>query len=292
MSSKIVNFFHYFYLKYIQRLLILSSKPYVSGDSFKKISDHVFDAEKNIQIKDVQQNDLVFVKTEYLEIFFDEYLPYIKNYFILLSHNSSSLVVENHLKMLGDKELKWFASNLNILTLQDKRIEILPYGIKNRNSLVDGRLGILNFDIPHHDNKKNKIYSSFNILKNKERVNVFKISKESKNIDSKNYANRKNYIRNLSSYKFNLCPPGKGLDTHRFWESLIVKTIPVVKRSNFIENLNRFDIPMLIVEEWEELYDISENDLSTLYKKYAKKLNENDYLKFEFWIDLIDQSKV
>ena len=96
----------------------------------------------------------MFVKTEYLEIFFDEYLPYIKNYFILLSHNSSSLVVENHLKMLGDKELKWFASNLNILTLQDKRIEILPYGIKNRNSLVDGRLGILNFDIPHHDNKK------------------------------------------------------------------------------------------------------------------------------------------
>ena len=109
MTSKLVNFLQYFYLKYIQRFLILSSKPYVSGDSFKKISDHVFDAEKNIQIKDVQQNDLVFVKTEYLEIFFDEYLPYIKNYFILLSHNSSSLVVENHLKMLGDKELKWFA---------------------------------------------------------------------------------------------------------------------------------------------------------------------------------------
>lgn len=292
MTSKIVNFFHYYYLKYIQKFLILSSKPYVSGDSFKKISDHVFDAEINFKINDVKQNDLVFVKTEYLEIFFKEYLPYIKNYFILLSHNSSSLVKENHLRMLGDKELKWFASNLNISTLQDKRIEILPYGIKNRNSLVDGRLRIFNFDIPNHDNKKNKIYSSFNILKNEERVKVFRISKESKNIDSKNYANRKNYIRNLSSYKFNLCPPGKGLDTHRFWESLIVNTIPVVKRSNFIENLNRFNIPMLIIEEWEDLYDISENELSTLYNKYAKKLNENDYLKFEFWMNLIDQSKV
>ena len=292
MTSKIVNFFHYFYLKYIQRFLILSSKPYVSGDSFKKISNHVFEAEKNIQIKDVQQNDLVFVKTEYLEIFFDEYLPYIKNYFILLSHNSSSLVKENHLKMLGDKELKWFASNLNISTLKDKRIEVLPYGIKNKNSLVDGRLGTLNFDIPHQDNKKNKIYSSFNTLKNEERINLFRISKESKNIDSKNYANRKNYIRNLSLYKFNICPPGKGLDTHRFWESLIVKTIPVVKRSEFIENLSRFDIPMLVVEEWEELYDITENDLSTLYKNYAKELNENNYLKLEFWIDLINQSKV
>ena len=292
MTSKIVNFFHYYYLKYIQRFLILSSKPYVSGDSFKKISDHVFDAENNIKIKDIHQNDLVFVKTEYLEIFFEEYLPYIKNYFILLSHNSSSVVKENHLKMLGDKELKWFASNLNISTLKDKRIEVLPYGIKNKNSLVDGRLGTLNFDIPHQDNKKNKIYSSFNTLKNKERINLFRISKESENIDSKNYANRKNYIRNLSMYKFNVCPQGKGLDTHRFWESLIVKTIPVVKKSNFIENLSRFDIPMLVVEEWEELYDITENDLATLYKNYTKELSENNYLKLEFWIELINQSKV
>ena len=194
--------------------------------------------------------------------------------------------------MLGDKELKWFASNLNISTLKDKRIEALPYGIKNRNNLVDGRLSTLNFDIPHHNNKKNKIYSSFNILKNEERTNVLKISKECKHIDSKNYANRKRYIRNLSTYKFNICPSGKGLDTHRFWESLILKTIPVVKRSDFIENLMKFGIPMLIVEEWEELYEINEDDLSIFYKKYAKQLIENDYLKLEFWIDLINQSKV
>ena len=292
MTSKLVNFLQYFYLKYIQRFLILSSKPYVSGDSFKKISDHVFDTKENIDAKDIQENDLVFVNTEYLEIFFEECLPYINNYFILLSHNSSSLVNEKHLKMLGDKELKWFASNLNISTLKDKRIEALPYGIKNRNNLVDGRLSTLNFDIPHHNNKKNKIYSSFNILKNEERTNVLKISKECKHIDSKNYANRKRYIRNLSTYKFNICPSGKGLDTHRFWESLILKTIPVVKRSDFIENLIKFGIPMLIVEEWEELYEINEDDLSIFYKKYAKQLIENDYLKLEFWIDLINQSKV
>ena len=292
MTSKLVNFLHYFYLKYIQRFLILSSKPYVSGDSFKKISDHVFDAKKNFDAKDVQENDLVFVDTGYLEIFFEEYLPYINNYFILISHNSSSLVEEKHLKMLGDKELRWFASNLNISTLKDKRIEALPYGIKNRNNLVDGRLSTLNFDIPHHNNKKNKIYSSFNILKNEERTNILKISKECKHIDSKNYANRKRYIRNLSTYKFNICPSGKGLDTHRFWESLILKTIPVVKRSDFIENLMKFGIPMLIVEEWEELYKINENDLSIFYKKYTKQLIENDYLKLEFWIDLINRSKV
>lgn len=292
MASKFINFLYYFYLNYIQKLLTLSSKPYISGDSFKIISDHIFNKSENMKISDIKENDLLFVKTEYLQLFFEEYLPYIKNYFILLTHNSSLTINENHLKMLGDKEFKWFASNLNVSILEDKRIEVLPFGIKNRNNLVDGNLNTFSFEVPDHDNKKDKIYSSINILKNKDRVNVLKISKECKVVDSKNYANHKRYIKDLSSYKYNICPPGKGLDTSRFWESLIVKTIPVVKKSDFIENLNRFNIPMLILENWEELYDISENDLSSLYETYYTQLKENDFVKLEFWQDLINQSKL
>ncbi len=292
MTSKFINFIYYFYLNYIQKFLILSSKPYVSGDSFKKISDHIFDESEEMKISDIKENDLLFVQTEYLQNFIEEYLPNIKNYFILLTHNSSITINENHLKMLGDKELKWFASNLNISILKDKRIEVLPYGIKNRNNLLEGRLDAFNFNIPDHDNKKNKIYSSFNVLKNKDRVNILRISKESKIIDSKNYANRKRYIKDLSLYKYSICPSGEAVDTHRFWESLIVKTMPVVKKSDFIENLNRLNIPMLILENWEELYDINENDLSSLYETYLTQLKENNFIKLEFWLDLIDQSKL
>ncbi len=292
MTSKFTNFIYYFYLNYIQKFLILTSKPYVSGDSFKKISDHIFDKSEEMKISDIKENDLIFVQTEYLQNFIKEYLPDINTYFILLTHNSSITINENHLKMIGDKEFKWFASNLNVPILKDKRIEVLPFGIKNRKNLSEGRLNTFSFDIPHHDNKKNKIYSSVNILKNKDRVDVLRISKESKIVDSKNYANHKRYIKDLSLYKYNICPSGEGVDTHRFWESLIVKTIPIVKKSDFIENLNRFDIPMLILESWEELYDISENDLSSLYEKYMTQFKENNFVKLEFWLDLINQSKL
>jgi len=292
MTSKFINFIYYFYLNYIKKFLILSSKPYVSGDSFKKISDHIFDESEEMKISDIKENDLLFVQTEYLQSFIEKYLPNINNYFILLTHNSSMTINENHLKMVGNKEFKWFASNLNISILKDKRIEVLPLGIKNRNNMVGAKLNTFSFEVPHHDNKKNKIYSSINILKNKDRVNVLRISKECKIVDSKNYANHKRYIKDLSSYKYNICPPGEGLDTSRFWESLIVKTIPVVKKSDFIENLNRFNIPMLILENWEELYDISENDLSSLYETYCTQLKENDCVKLEFWQDLINQSKL
>ena len=292
MTSRIINVLYYFYQNFIQKFLILSSKPYLSGDSFKKISDHVFDDTNNLKIKDIKQNDILFVKTEYIEKFFKEYLPNIKTHFILLSHNSSLVVEENFLKNLKNKNFKWFASNLNVSTLKDKRIEVLPFGIKNKNNLMGGRINSFIFDIPHHDRKKNRVYSSFNTLKNKDRINVLRISKESKVVDSKNYANHKNYIRNLSTYKFNICPPGKGLDTHRFWESLIVKTIPVVKSSDFIENLRRLSIPMLVLEDWEELCYISEDNLSNLYEKYLPQLNEGDYVKLKFWIDMINQSKI
>lgn len=49
---------------------------------------------------------------------------------------------------------------------------------------------------------------------------------------------------------------------------------------------------MLILENWEELYDISENDLSSLYETYYTQLKENDFVKLEFWQDLINQSKL
>ena len=133
MTSKFINFIYYFYLNYIQKFLILSSKPYVSGDSFKKISDHIFDKSEEMKISDIKENDLIFVQTEYLQNFIKEYLPDINTYFILLTHNSSITINENHLKMIGDKEFKWFASNLNVSILKDKRLEVLPFGIKNRN---------------------------------------------------------------------------------------------------------------------------------------------------------------
>ena len=61
----------------------------------------------------------------------------------------------------------------------------------------------------------------------------------------------KGYLDELSRYKFAIAPPGKGLDTHRAWEALMVGTIPIVLTSA-LDSLFR-GLPVLIVDDYKVL---------------------------------------
>ena len=58
--------------------LRISSKPYISGDTFRNYSDHIFDETRSIVPKKVKKGDIVFLKTELKDIFFSEYHKKIK----------------------------------------------------------------------------------------------------------------------------------------------------------------------------------------------------------------------
>lgn len=60
-----------------------------------------------------------------------------------------------------------------------------------------------------------------------------------------------NLIR-LSQYKFCICPEGNGVDTHRLWEALYLKCIPIVIKSQFTETLQRHNIPLIVLDKWED----------------------------------------
>jgi len=79
------------------------------------------------------------------------------------------------------------------------------------------------------------------------------------------------YYNNLSKCYFSVCPMGNGFDTLRFWESLMVKAIPIVLRHDFYENLlfQYDDIPMIILNSWDELetLELSITKYNSLYKE-------------------------
>jgi hypothetical protein len=91
----------------------------------------------------------------------------------------------------------------------------------------------------------------------------------------------------LSQYEFCICPEGNGVDTHRFWEALYLKCIPVVVKSPHIDILRtQLNIPMVILNSWDEFdiyrlhynnYSINNNDYYTpLLMNYYKQQIEND----------------
>lgn len=292
MKNKIFNFLYLKYLRYFRKYVRLSSEPYISGDTFRKQSKHVRDEISQIDYSAVEKNDIVFIKTDYLDEFLDNEINKIKNYFILITHNSDYPITKKHTELLGNKNIKWFAQNLSFDASKDLRFEPLPIGLENRSFLKHGKIKNFDIFIPDKNKKNNKIYCSFNTLTNKKRIDVLNCVKENKLTDIENFSNHRNYIKKLSNYKFSICPIGNGLDTHRFWESISVHTLPIVENSEFIQNFKKLGVPMLILENWNDIENINEAALINIYEDNYKKFNTENFLSIEFWINKIKSSQI
>ena len=91
---------------------------------------------------------------------------------------------------------------------------------------------------------------------------------------------KSNYLDQLLSHHFVLCPPGNGEDTHRLWESLYCGAIPVVRRSPAIAAFR--DLPMLIVDD---LRSITPETLEGyLVQRPASRI---DQLRLSYWSERI-----
>ncbi len=276
-------------LKRFTSLYRPSSEPYISGDTFRKFSDHIYDESKKFSPKRVKTNDIIFVKTELVSNFFKNMNPYIESRYILISHNSDNEISSLEIKYMDKKIIHWFAQNLN--TKKGKDYSPIPIGIENLRYQINGVLKDFDIEIPLR--KKNYIASSFSTTTNQKiRENLNSVLLENENIKTISASNHKEYILSLSDYMFNLCPEGNGHDTHRIWESLLVRTIPIVVKSEFTQNLVTLNFPILLLNNWEDLNEISKKELEAIYKNELKMKNFNDVVTFDYWKNIINRKKI
>lgn len=90
------------------------------------------------------------------------------------------------------------------------------------------------------------------------------------------------FIQDVLEHKFVLCPRGNGIDTYRFWESLYLGAIPVVK-----DCLNLIDfkgLPFVTIESYD---NITEDFLNAQYEDIKIKKWQSEKLNLDFWMDNI-----
>lgn len=94
------------------------------------------------------------------------------------------------------------------------------------------------------------------------------------------------YCYNLSKCYFTTCPMGEGFDTYRFWESLMVGTIPVVKDHPYYDNLllQYPNIPMIRLKTWDELITVLPTLTPELHEKMFKESNI-ECLTEDYWLN-------
>lgn len=278
-----------FYLSKIRVFVRLSSYPYISGDTFRKLANHIYDERKVIKVSKIKKGDILFIKTDNLDQFIDNILIKIDKKVVLIFHNSDLSFTKNKVKHFEEKDVTIFSQNLDIEFEFSNKFFPLPIGIENRSYLMNGRIKnfdrIINNSIIKKDD--NLILCAINPNTNPTRVELLKIASKNKLINFLRYTEHKNYLELLATYKFNLCPEGNGIDTHRFWESLMMKSIPIVLKSNTIEQFTKFDIPCLVLNDWSELKNYTRADYENFYSDNFKLLKNNEYIYFDFWKNLI-----
>ena len=71
---------------------------------------------------------------------------------------------------------------------------------------------------------------------------------------------------------------GEGFDTYRFWETLMVGSVPIVKDHVFYDTLQDFfpDLPMIRLKSWEDLLGLELQEV---------EFPDLPYMKNKFWIE-------
>ena len=175
------------------------------------------------------------------------------NEFILVTHNSDGEITNSNevQKILKYEKLKqWYGQNI---CFEHPKLHFLPIGIANSMwphgnlSLLENELFNKNLHI-----KTNKVYFNFNINTNiNKRQLCFNQLKDKLNWEPNRHYFE--YLTELKKYKYCVCPEGNGVDTHRLWECLYLKVVPIVIKSEFTNILIKNNIPLVILDNWENL---------------------------------------
>jgi hypothetical protein len=279
----------------------------ISIDEFNKKDKNLFVINRNNELVSyinpkvtLSDGDIVFSKTEYVKTLFKLlHKSSIKN-LTLITHQSD---IKINRKLYSKKPRaisRWFSVNVSI---EKEDLYSIPIGFANEHYRKN-----LNPDIHPKNiksiNKDNRIYINFNPNTNYfERGKILKKYKNNKDfvVASKNLE-MSEYRNDLEKYKYVLCPPGNGIQTHRTWEALYFGSTPIVKDSILYKSFK--DLNIIYVDDFNsiKIENLSKNinnqaiQYKKLFKEYYKtiftKENYDQVNKYNFELLLKDLNKI
>lgn len=210
---------------------------------------------------------------------------------ILVTGHSDYDISNEELDILNCNGLKkWFCQNLNI---KHPKMISLPIGITNKdepNSRIHEIIG--NTDRIYTISKtpkniKNLVYMNLSIHNYpSERKPIFELYNNKKwvTVGTSDISDEGHYIflNEIYSHKFIFAPRGNGIDTHRLWESLYLRSIPIVKKCLGMEQF--YDLPILFVDDWN---NITEEFLNEKYEEIMNKTYPLEKLQIDYWLRML-----
>ena len=261
------------------------SYPFITGDGFRAMANHIFDANSNFfDIPNIKKNDIIYVNASRLTSFFRRIFPHIRIPFILISHNDDASVSLFYKKYLSSYKItQWFAQNIE--NVHHPKLKAIPIGLKNRSKPIGAQISkIGQFIKKHHCNKKRDIFVYANYIDvHPDRSFLRQNFKNQSYIYWSPHKPLFEYLKDISNSVFVLSPRGRGLDCHRTWEALLLGAYPVIKTSASDEMYK--DLPVVILNDWNEL---TKELLEQKLEEFKNRTFKMEKCYFNYWRNLIN----
>lgn len=256
-----------------------SSHPYISGDGFRAMADHIYDDIEKCNATKIKNGDIVFLKTDLIVEWFENIHPLIGVRYTLITHNSDAVVGPNETKYIDSKIIRWFAQN-NVIA--HPKVTPIPIGIENRRLFMHGWMlekmaqKLKSKNTP----KKDRILFGFNVQTNtNERTSAMNALRNILAADEiKGRFEIDTYFELLNTYKFVVSPEGNGPDCIRTYEAIILGVVPIIKNTSNNQVLIQHTLPILLVDQW--------SDVGSRYKGYDIEV-KSDITMFDYWEKII-----
>ena len=251
----------------------------VRGEHFPSLADKVlmYYDKQYCNPEDIKNGDTIYCDTHKINYFRDVLIKLSD--LIIITHNSDGFLTDVdplrndgvNVKEFDGCFKKWYGQNVytnmhNVIPLPIG-FENFRWGKKDEDYFL-----VANQDIQKSNSMYLNCKQSNNIEERSQCYNessrLSSVIKDSSGLD------HIEYLRKIKQYKFTISPPGNGLDCHRTWEALMMKSVPVVKNIGRMKDLYH-GLPVLLINDWNELADID------LEKQYD--FNSQGYLTFEYW---------
>jgi len=194
-----------------------------------------------------------------------------------------------------DNIVKWYTQNYDMTNLNNK-FHHMPIGFDFHSSwmlidndpykkllyMIDSRI------MTNNKNTTNILSDTHTNITNPIRIELYNTIKSNpliilttKRLDFKQITNIYN------SFLFVLSPGGNGLDCHRTWELFLAGCIVIVKTSSLDKMYIDNNLPVVILNDWDELNDDLENKLKIWKNKYIEYTKLDiiyPKLKYNYWL--------
>lgn len=251
-------------------------------------------------IKSLKRDDVKYIKTDFIKkrkgfIINQKWKGVnetidLRKIKVLVTGHSDFGIDKTELPILNLPNLEhWFCTNKHV---QHPKLNSLPIGITDFSGPSRIHKIIGNTDVLLNiakEKKKNINLALLNInvkTYKKERAIVMANYKDQKWTTmrgmNKSSNGHKQFIKDINNHNFVFAPRGNGVDTHRMWETMYMRSIPIVKKCIGMEDF--YNLPVMWVNKWD---DLTEEKLKKTYEEIKNKKYNMNMITMQYWKDLI-----